>query len=136
MVYEAVYIQMIQKVLDNINKLMIGKESVAFYSLAALLEQGHVRLEEVLAVGKTMLERTLATSLHCDFKRIQVTPDLLPSDVTGISIYNPKEREFEFREGPIFGQIVLADEINRTSPKTQSALLEGMEEHHVTVDGQ
>lgn len=136
MVYEAVYNQKIQKVLDNINQVMIGKEDVAIYSLAALLAQGHVLLEDVPGVGKTMLVRTLAKSLHCDFKRIQFTPDLLPSDVTGISIYNPKEREFEFREGPIFGQIVLADEINRTSPKTQSALLEGMEEHHVTVDGQ
>src|SRR5699024_1000709 len=136
MVYEAVYNQKIQKVLDNINQVMIGIEDVAIYSLAALLAQGHVLLEDVPGVGKTMLVRTLAKSLHCDFKRIQFTPDLLPSDVTGISIYNPKEREFEFREGPIFGQIVLADEINRTSPKTQSALLEGMEEHHVTVDGQ
>src|SRR5699024_6299180 len=99
MVYEAVYNQKIQKVLDNINKVMIGKLDAEIYSLSALFAQGHVFLEDVPGVGKTMLVRTLAKSLHCDFKRIQFTPDLLPSDVTGISIYNPKEREFEFREG-------------------------------------
>ncbi len=119
----------------NINKVMIGKEDVAVLSLVALLAEGHVLLEDVPGVGKTMLVRTLAKSLDCDFKRIQFTPDLLPSDVTGVSIYNPKEMEFEFRGGPILGNIVLADEINRTSPKTQSALLEGMEEKSVTVDG-
>lgn len=125
----------IGKVIENINKVMIGKEDVAILSLVALLAEGHVLLEDVPGVGKTMLVRTLAKSLDCDFKRIQFTPDLLPSDVTGISIYNPKEMEFEFRGGPILGNIVLADEINRTSPKTQSALLEGMEEKSVTVDG-
>jgi MoxR-like ATPase len=130
-----VYNEKIEKVIENINKVMIGKEDVAILSLVALLAEGHVLLEDVPGVGKTMLVRTLAKSLDCDFKRIQFTPDLLPSDVTGISIYNPKEMEFEFRGGPILGNIVLADEINRTSPKTQSALLEGMEEKSVTVDG-
>jgi MoxR-like ATPase len=130
-----VYNEKITKVIDNINKVMIGKEDVAILSLVALLAEGHVLLEDVPGVGKTMLVRTLAKSLDCDFKRIQFTPDLLPSDVTGISIYNPKEMEFEFRGGPILGNVVLADEINRTSPKTQSALLEGMEEKSVTVDG-
>ncbi|WP_010097549.1 AAA family ATPase [Ornithinibacillus scapharcae] len=129
------YNEKIAKVIENINRVMIGKEEVATLSLVALLAEGHVLLEDVPGVGKTMLVRTLAKSLDCDFKRIQFTPDLLPSDVTGISIYNPKEMEFEFRGGPILGNIVLADEINRTSPKTQSALLEGMEEKSVTVDG-
>lgn len=131
----ALYNQKVSKVIDNINKVMIGKEDVAVLSLAALLAEGHVLLEDVPGVGKTMLVRTLAKSLDCDFKRIQFTPDLLPSDVTGVSIYNPKTLEFEFRGGPILGNIVLADEINRTSPKTQSSLLEGMEESSVTVDG-
>lgn len=132
----TVYHEKISKVIDNINEVMIGKENVAVLSLAALLAEGHVLLEDVPGVGKTMLVRTLAKSMDCDFKRIQFTPDLLPSDVTGVSIYNPKTMEFEFRGGPILGHIVLADEINRTSPKTQSALLEGMEEKSVTVDGQ
>lgn len=131
----VLYNENIRNVLSNINKVMIGKEEVARLSVVALLAQGHVLLEDVPGVGKTMLVRTLAKSLDCDFRRIQFTPDLLPSDVTGISIYNPKELEFEFRGGPILGNIVLADEINRTSPKTQSALLEGMEEKSVTVDG-
>ncbi|HLR63721.1 MAG TPA: MoxR family ATPase [Lentibacillus sp.] len=131
----AVYNEKIERVLSNINKVMIGQEEEATLSLVALLAQGHVLLEDVPGVGKTMLVRTLAKSLDCDFRRIQFTPDLLPADVTGVSIYNPKELEFEFRSGPILGNIVLADEINRTSPKTQSALLEGMEEMNVTVDG-
>ncbi|GGA75804.1 AAA family ATPase [Ornithinibacillus halotolerans] len=130
-----VYNEKVERVINNVNKVMIGKEDVAILSLVALLAEGHVLLEDVPGVGKTMLVRTLARSLDCEFKRIQFTPDLLPSDVTGVSIYNPKEMEFEFRGGPILGNIVLADEINRTSPKTQSALLEGMEEHSVTVDG-
>ncbi|WP_156291035.1 AAA family ATPase [Oceanobacillus salinisoli] len=132
----TVYNEKIEKVLANINKVMIGKEDVATLSLVALLAEGHVLLEDVPGVGKTMLVRALAKSLDCDFRRIQFTPDLLPSDVTGISIYNPKELEFEFRAGPILGNIILADEINRTSPKTQSSLLEAMEEKNVTVDGQ
>lgn len=131
----ALYHEKINKVIENINKVMIGKEDVAVLSLAALLAKGHVLLEDVPGVGKTMLVRTLAKSLDCDFRRIQFTPDLLPSDVTGISIYNPKTLEFEFRGGPILGNVVLADEINRTSPKTQSSLLQGMEEKSVTVEG-
>jgi MoxR-like ATPase len=131
----TVYNEKVEKVLANINKVMIGKEDVATLSLVALLAEGHVLLEDVPGVGKTMLVRALAKSLDCDFSRIQFTPDLLPSDVTGISIYNPKELEFEFRPGPILGNIILADEINRTSPKTQSSLLEAMEEKNITVDG-
>nr|WP_117154054.1 MoxR family ATPase [Paraliobacillus quinghaiensis] len=130
------YHSQISKVLDNINKVIIGKEEVTTLSIVALLAEGHVLLEDVPGVGKTMLVRTLAKSLDCEFKRIQFTPDLLPSDVTGVSIYNPKEQVFEFRNGPIMGDIVLADEVNRTSPKTQSSLLEAMEEGSVTVDGQ
>lgn len=130
-----IYNERVERVLSNINKVMIGKEDVATLSLVALLAGGHVLLEDVPGVGKTMLVRALAKSLDCDFRRIQFTPDLLPSDVTGISIYNPKEMEFEFRPGPILGNIILADEINRTSPKTQSSLLEAMEEKNVTVDG-
>lgn len=132
---DTVYYEEIAHVLTNINKVIIGKEDVAILSLVALLAEGHVLLEDVPGVGKTMLVRALAKSLDCQFKRVQFTPDLLPSDITGVSIYNPKELEFEFREGPIFGNIILADEINRTSPKTQSSLLEGMEEGSVTVDG-
>lgn len=130
-----IYNEKVERVLSNINKVMIGKEDVATLSLVALFAGGHVLLEDVPGVGKTMLVRALAKSLDCDFRRIQFTPDLLPSDVTGISIYNPKEMEFEFRPGPILGNIILADEINRTSPKTQSSLLEAMEEKNVTVDG-
>jgi len=130
------YHRKIETVLNNINHVLIGKEEVASLSLVALLSGGHVLLEDVPGVGKTMLVKAIAKSLDCDFKRIQFTPDLLPSDVTGVSIYNPKEMEFEFRPGPILGNIILADEINRTSPKTQSALLEAMEEDSVTVDGE
>lgn len=132
----TIYNEKIEKVLSNINRVMIGKENVSILSLVALLAGGHVLLEDVPGVGKTVLVRTLAKSLNCDFKRIQFTPDLLPSDVTGVSIYNPKSLQFEFRTGPIHGNIILADEINRTSPKTQSALLEAMEEKNVTVDGE
>ena len=123
------------RVIENIENVMVGKRDVSVLSLVALLANGHVLLEDVPGVGKTMMVRALAKSVGVEFKRIQFTPDLLPSDVTGVSIYNPKELQFEFREGPIFGNIILADEINRTSPKTQSALLEGMEEGSITVDG-
>ncbi len=129
------YQNQVAKILQNIERVMIGKEREVTLSLVALLADGHVLLEDVPGVGKTMMVRALSKSLDCEFKRIQFTPDLLPSDVTGVSIYNPKEMVFEFRSGPIFGDIVLADEINRTSPKTQSALLEAMEEMNVTVDG-
>jgi len=122
-------------VINNVEKVIIGKRKEAVLSLTALLAGGHVLLEDVPGVGKTMLVKSLAKSVSANFKRIQFTPDLLPSDVLGVSVYNPKEMEFEFRPGPIMGNIILADEINRTSPKTQSALLEGMEEGNVTIDG-
>lgn len=125
----------VEKILKNIEKVMIGKRNVAELSLVALLAEGHVLLEDVPGVGKTMMVRALAKSVNATFRRIQFTPDLLPSDVTGVSIYNPQELEFQFRPGPLMGNIILADEINRTSPKTQSALLEGMEEASVTIDG-
>ncbi|WP_026573965.1 AAA family ATPase [Bacillus sp. UNC438CL73TsuS30] len=125
----------IERILENIEKVMIGKRNVAELSLVSLLAGGHVLLEDVPGVGKTMMVRALAKSVDAKFRRIQFTPDLLPSDVTGISIYNPKEMEFQFRPGPLMGNIILADEINRTSPKTQSALLEGMEEASITIDG-
>lgn len=127
--------QKLQAIVQNIEKVMIGKKHIAELSVVALLAQGHVLLEDVPGVGKTMMVRALAKSVNADFKRIQFTPDLLPSDVVGVSIYNPKDMEFHFRPGPIMGNIVLADEINRTSPKTQAALLEAMEEASVTIDG-
>ncbi|MGV3488228.1 MAG: AAA family ATPase [Tuberibacillus sp.] len=126
----------IEKVINNIEKVMIGKRQTALLALVALFAEGHVLLEDVPGVGKTMLVRAIAKSMGTEFKRIQFTPDLLPSDLTGMSVYNQKEMEFEFRPGPLMGNVVLADEINRTSPKTQAALLEGMEEGSVTVDGQ
>ncbi|TDL30986.1 MoxR family ATPase [Jeotgalibacillus sp. S-D1] len=129
------YHQKLETVLRNIEHVMIGKRNVAELSVVALLAQGHILLEDVPGVGKTMMVRALAKSVGANFTRIQFTPDLLPSDVIGVSIYNPRELEFQFRPGPIMGNIILADEINRTSPKTQSALLEGMEEGSVTVDG-
>ena len=123
------------QVVENVEQVIVGKSKAVQLCLVALLCGGHVLLEDVPGVGKTMLVRSLAKTLGCSFKRIQFTPDLLPSDVTGVSIYNQKTNEFEFRPGPIMGNVILADEINRTSPKTQSALLEAMEEGSVTVDG-
>ncbi|MBB6447655.1 AAA family ATPase [Bacillus benzoevorans] len=125
----------IERIIHNIEKVMIGKRHTIELSLTALLAEGHVLLEDVPGVGKTMMVRALAKSIGADFKRIQFTPDLLPSDVTGVSIYNPQELEFQFRPGPLMSNIILADEINRTSPKTQSALLEAMEEKSLTIDG-
>jgi len=127
--------QPLMDVVNNVEKVIIGKSNAVQLCLVALLCGGHVLLEDVPGVGKTMMVRALSKSLGCEFKRIQFTPDLLPSDVTGISIYNQKTNEFEFRPGPIMTNVCLADEINRTSPKTQSALLEAMEESSVTVDG-
>lgn len=123
------------KVLDNVEKVIIGKRDEVELVLVALICQGHVLIEDVPGVGKTVLAKAIAKSIGCVFKRIQFTPDLLPSDVTGVSIYNQKTGEFEFRAGPILAQIVLADEINRATPKTQSALLECMEEKQLSVDG-
>ncbi len=123
------------KLFANVEKVIIGKHDAIQKTMLALLVQGHLLIEDVPGVGKTILARTIARSIGCSFKRLQFTPDMLPSDVTGVSVFNQKEREFEFREGPIFAQIVLADEINRATPKTQSALLEAMEERQVTVDG-
>ncbi|MBC1643955.1 MoxR family ATPase [Listeria welshimeri] len=125
----------ITKIIDEVEKVIVGKRHVVKLSLTALLAGGHVLLEDVPGVGKTMMVRTLAKTIGVSFKRIQFTPDLLPADVTGVSIFNPETREFEFRPGPVMGNIVLADEINRTAPRTQAALLEGMAENSVTVDG-
>ncbi|HEY8346092.1 MAG TPA: MoxR family ATPase [Symbiobacteriaceae bacterium] len=125
----------LNRITANVEKVIVGKRREIEYVLVAVLCRGHVLIEDVPGVGKTTLVRALARSMGCDFRRIQFTPDLLPSDVTGVSVYNQKTGEFEFRPGPIMSQVVLADEINRTSPKTQSALLECMEEGQVTVDG-
>ncbi len=124
-----------ERVIGNLEKVIIGKRDTVELILVGLLCQGHILIEDVPGVGKTMLARSLARSLDCTFNRIQFTPDMLPSDVTGVSIYNQQKGKFEFRPGPIVGQIILADEINRATPKTQAALLEAMEEHQVTVDG-
>ena len=124
-----------QRIIDNVSHVIVGKRSVIELAVATLIAQGHMLVEDVPGVGKTMLAKSLATSIGCSFKRIQFTPDLLPSDVTGISVYNQQSGEFQFREGPLMSQVVLADEINRATPKTQSALLEAMEEQQITVDG-
>jgi MoxR-like ATPase len=123
------------KISDNVEKVIIGKRDVVELTLIGLLAQGHLLIEDVPGVGKTMLARAIAKSIGCSFRRIQFTPDMLPSDVTGVSVFNQKTLEFEFRPGPVMAQIVLTDEINRATPKTQSALLEAMEERQATVDG-
>ena len=123
------------KIMDNLRQVIVGKDQALELVTIGLLCQGHILIEDVPGVGKTVLARSLARSLGVLFSRIQFTPDMLPSDVTGVSIFNQQNRQFEFREGPIMAQIVLADEINRATPKTQSALLEAMEERQVTVDG-
>lgn len=136
MVEDVSFVQDLGKKLkENLNKVIIGKDKPIRLAIIAFLCRGHVLIEDVPGVGKTMLARSLALSLGYSFKRIQFTPDMLPSDVTGVSIYNQNNRDFEFRPGPILSQIVLADEINRATPKTQSALLEAMEERQITVDG-
>jgi MoxR-like ATPase len=124
-----------RRIIDNVKHVIIGKEAELELIVVGLLAQGHMLIEDVPGVGKTMLAKSLARSIGCTFKRIQFTPDMLPSDVTGVSVFNQKTREFEFRPGPIHAQIVVTDEINRATPKTQSALLEAMEERQVTVDG-
>jgi MoxR-like ATPase len=120
---------------ENVQKVIVGKDEVIDLTLTVVLCEGHILLEDVPGIGKTTLARALATSLGCSFRRIQFTPDLLPSDVTGLSWFNQKMQEFEFRPGPIISQVVLADEINRATPRTQSALLEAMQERQVTIDG-
>jgi MoxR-like ATPase len=124
-----------ERVIANVEKVIVGKHDEVQLTLLALLCQGHLLIEDVPGVGKTMLAKSIARSIGCAFRRIQFTPDMLPSDVTGVSVFNQKTREFEFRPGPVMAEIVLTDEINRATPKTQSALLECMEERQVTVDG-
>ena len=127
--------ELIQALVDNVEKVIIGKRSSVELGVIALIGGGHALIEDVPGVGKTLLARSIARSTGSKFKRLQFTPDLLPSDVTGVSVYNQKTNDFEFRPGPIMAEIVLADEVNRATPKTQSALLEAMEEGQITVDG-
>ncbi len=120
----------------NVARVIVGKDEAVELILVGLLSEGHILIEDVPGIGKTTLAKALARSLGCSYNRIQFTPDLLPSDVTGVSFFNQRAQEFEFRAGPIMAQVVLADEINRATPRTQSALLEAMQEHQITVDGQ
>lgn len=124
-----------QEIIDNVSKAIVGKQAVVEKILVALLAGGHVLLEDVPGVGKTTLVYAIAKSIGCSFRRIQFTPDLLPSDITGVTVYNLKKGEFEYKQGPVAANVILADEINRSSPKTQSSLLEAMQEGQVTVDG-
>lgn len=124
-----------EQIAQNVGQVIIGKRNEVRLTVLGLIAQGHLLIEDIPGVGKTMLAKALARSIGCSFSRIQFTPDMLPSDITGVSLFNQKTREFEFRAGPIVAQIVLADEINRATPKTQAALLEAMEEHQITVDG-
>ncbi|MFB6295855.1 MAG: AAA family ATPase [Halobacteriales archaeon] len=127
---------LIDRVGDNVAEVIVGKRDVVDHILGALLADGHVLLEDVPGVGKTMLAKSIARSFDCSFRRVQFTPDLLPSDVTGVNVYNRRTEEFDFQPGPVFANIVLGDEINRAPPKTQSAMLEAMEERQVTTDGE
>ncbi|MFB6171769.1 MAG: AAA family ATPase [Haloarculaceae archaeon] len=127
---------MVGRVVENVERVIVGHHDVVEHLMTGVLGRGHVLVEDVPGVGKTMLARAVAQSFDCSFKRIQFTPDLLPSDVTGVNVYNQATGEFEFRPGPVFANVVLGDEINRAPPKTQSALLEAMEESQVTVDGE
>jgi len=124
-----------KRIIDNVEKVIIGKSGAVELAVTALFSQGHILIKDTPGVGKTMLGKSLAQSIDCIFKRIQLTPDMLPSDITGVSVFNQQTGEFVFRPGPVLGQIVLADEINRATPKTQSALLEALAERQVTVDG-
>ncbi|MBZ0294988.1 MAG: MoxR family ATPase [Anaerolineae bacterium] len=124
-----------ERIAQNVDQVIMGKRNEIRLTILGLLSQGHILIEDIPGVGKTMMAKALSRSMGCTFSRIQFTPDMLPSDVTGVSLFNQKTREFEFRPGPIMAQVVLADEINRATPKTQAALLEAMEERQVTVDG-
>ncbi len=124
-----------EKIIENVEQVIVGKHQSVQLTIIALLCEGHLLIEDVPGTGKTMLAKSVSKSLGCRFRRLQFTPDMLPSDVTGVSVFNQKTREFEFRPGPVMAQIVLTDEINRATPKTQSALLEAMEERQITVDG-
>ncbi len=124
------------RVKENIARVIVGKDDVIDLVLVALIAEGHILIEDVPGIGKTTLAKAIARSLNCTFRRIQFTPDLVPSDITGINVYNQRDAAFEFRPGPVIAQIVLADEINRATPRTQAALLEAMEERQITVDGQ
>ncbi len=126
---------MVRRLVESVGSVIVGKDEEIELCVLALLSRGHVLIEDVPGVGKTMLAKALARSTGCDFERVQFTPDLLPGDITGVSVFNPQASTFEFRRGPVFAQVLLADEINRATPKTQSSLLEAMEERQVTVDG-
>ncbi len=128
--------QLAQRIRENVAKVIVGKEGIIDLAVICLMTGGHMLLEDVPGTGKTVFARALASSVDCSFRRIQFTPDLLPSDITGINFFNQKENNFVFRSGPVFSNIVLADEINRATPRTQSAMLECMEEHQVTIDGE